>query len=81
MKRLVIVIGALAFCALPVQARSTHVHGYVKKSGTYVMPSHRTTPNRTRLDNYSTKGNINPYTGKKGSKSPFKSYHYKTHRR
>ena len=49
---------------------STSVKSYTKKSGTYVPPHHRTTPNKTKSDNYSTKGNTNPYTGKKGMKKP-----------
>jgi hypothetical protein len=47
----------------------TYVRGYVKKNGTYVAPHFRSSPNRTTLDNWSTKGNINPYTGKIGSKN------------
>lgn len=42
--------------------------GYVKKNGTYVQPHQKTAPNKTKNDNYSSKGNENPYTGKKGSK-------------
>jgi len=44
------------------------VGGYAKGNGTYVAPSHATNPNGTRSDNYSTKGNVNPYTGKAGTK-------------
>lgn len=50
----------------------THVKGYFKKSGTYVMPSYRTSPNKNKFDNYSTKGNYNPYSGKKGTVNPYK---------
>ena len=39
---------------------------YIKKNGTYVMPHYKTRKDGTRLNNYSTKGNVNPYTGKKG---------------
>lgn len=53
-----------------------HVHGYVKKDGTYVKPYHRSNPNNSKYDNYSTKGNYNPYTGKKGTKSPNCNYSY-----
>lgn len=53
-------------------ARGSHsVSGYVKKDGTYVAPTVATNPNATKLDNYSTKGNVNPYTGKEGTKEPF----------
>jgi hypothetical protein len=30
----------------------------------------RSSPNSTTLDNYSTKGNVNPYTGQPGTKDP-----------
>ncbi len=50
---------------------SSHsVSGYTRKDGTYVAPSHATNPNGTRLDNWSTKGNVNPHTGKEGTKEP-----------
>ncbi|MDO8573296.1 MAG: hypothetical protein Q7R77_00955 [Candidatus Daviesbacteria bacterium] len=48
------------------------VKGYIKKNGTYVAPHFKTSPNKSKFDNFSTKGNINPYTGKKGAVSPFK---------
>jgi len=51
-------------------ARGTYVHSYYKPSThSYVQAYHRTEANYTRLDNYSTKGNYNPYTGKWGTKS------------
>lgn len=43
--------------------------GYIKSNGTYVAPSHATNPNSSKADNWSTKGNVNPYTGKAGTKS------------
>jgi hypothetical protein len=43
--------------------------GYTKKNGTYVQTHYKTQSNKTNIDNYSTKGNINPYTGKKGYKA------------
>lgn len=49
-----------------------HVKGHIrKKSGKYVQPYYKTSPNKTKMDNYSTKGNVNPYTGKKGSEDPY----------
>lgn len=46
----------------------TWVDGYVRKDGTYVPGHWRTDPNGTRNDNYSTQGNVNPYTGTPGTK-------------
>ncbi len=56
------------FCITAADAKSVSVHGYTRKDGTYVAPYVRTSPNNTKSDNYSTKGNINPYTGKEGTK-------------
>lgn len=49
---------------------SHSVSGYTRNDGTYVAPSHATNPNQTKLDNWSTKGNVNPYTGKEGTRKP-----------
>lgn len=52
-------------------ASQVRVKGYTRKDGTYVAPHYRSTPNSSRYDNYSTKGNYNPYTGKKGYVDPY----------
>jgi hypothetical protein len=51
---------------------SNSVSGYTKKDGTYVAPHQRTNPNQTQRDNWSSKPNTNPYTGKDGTKEPRK---------
>lgn len=43
------------------------VRGYTRNDGTYVQPSHRTAPDNTMSNNYSTYGNTNPYTGEQGT--------------
>lgn len=50
---------------------SHSVSSYTRSNGTYVAPSHATNPNATRSDNWSTRGNVNPYTGQAGTKSPY----------
>ena len=50
----------------------TNVNGYSKKDGTYIAPHQRTSPNHTQRDNWSSKPNYNPYTGKEGKKEPQK---------
>ncbi len=67
---------------------ATRVRGYTKKSsGTYVQPHYRSNKDTTKYNNYSTKGNTNPFTGKKGYKSPtpsvktYKAPSIKTRRR
>ncbi len=45
-----------------------YVNGYYRSDGTYVKGHYRTGSNHTKSDNWSTKGNKNPHTGKKGTK-------------
>jgi len=69
---LILFVGLLSF-STSVEAKTIRVKSYYKPStGTYVMPSYRTSPNKTKLDNYSAKGNYNPYSGKSGTVSPYK---------
>ena len=49
-----------------VNALTTTVNGYFRNNGTYVESHIRTMPNSTNWDNYSTKGNVNPFTGSTG---------------
>ena len=50
-------------------SRSDHaISGYTRSNGTYVRPSHATNPDATKNNNYTTRGNVNPYTGKIGTK-------------
>jgi uncharacterized membrane protein YfhO len=63
---IVLLVGGLSL-ASSVDA-STRVGGYTTKRGTYVQPYYRSNSNSIKYDNYSSKGNYNPYTGKKGYK-------------
>ena len=45
---------------------NTTVNGYYKDNGTFADSYVRTSPNSTNWDNYSTRGNSNPYTGSVG---------------
>lgn len=38
------------------------VRGHFRKNGTYIQPHHRTAPDGNVFNNYSTKGNYNPWT-------------------
>lgn len=51
-------------------AKSQHVHvrGYTKKDGTHIAPYQKSTPDKTKNNNWSTTGNTNPVTGKAGTK-------------
>ena len=70
MKKLFLFLTVLSVLLLTVSPSYAvkHVKGYTKKNGTHVAPYHRTDKNHTKRDNWSTKGNVNPYTGKKGTK-------------
>ena len=43
------------------------VQGYMRSDGTYVAPHYRSEQNTYRMDNYSSQGNTNPYSGQRGS--------------
>ena len=48
-----------------------YVKPYTRSDGTTVQGHYRSAPNNTPLDNYSTRGNVNPYTGKPGTVDPY----------
>ncbi len=47
---------------------SHSVRGYTTKKGTYVKPHRATNPDDRKSNNWSHKGNVNPNTGKTGTK-------------
>lgn len=49
---------------------STYVAPSVNRNGDFTGGHFRTTPNNTQSDNYGTRGNVNPYTGNVGTRSP-----------
>ena len=49
-----------------INTSTINVNGYYRNSGTYVESHVRTMPNNTNWDNFSTKGNSNPFTGSTG---------------
>lgn len=51
-------------------SRSHTMSPYVNSGGTYVGGSRATNPNNTQMDNYTTRGNVNPYTGAVGKRTP-----------
>ena len=61
--------------ALPIGAAHAdeYVHGYTRSNGTYVEPYYKSSPNNSAYDNFSTKGNTNPYTGQEGTRNPYGS--------
>lgn len=75
MKKLIFclaIVFSLVF-TIPVEAKTVKVKAYFKPSiGKYINSHYKTSPNKTKIDNYSTKYNYNPYTGKKGYVNPYK---------
>ena len=61
----------LASASAMAQTTDHYVNGYTKENGTYVAPHMQTNPDTTKLNNYSTQGNTNPYTGKPGTVNPY----------
>lgn len=43
--------------------------GYTRTDGTYVQGHYKTNTNSTNHDNFSTRGNVNSYTGTSGSRA------------
>lgn len=69
MKKITLALLALGLLSSAALARGSHVvRAHVTKKGTYVAPTRATNPNKTKADNYSHKGNVNPATGKKGTR-------------
>lgn len=46
------------------------VNGHYRSDGTYVAPHYRSNPNNTTRDNWSVRPNVNPYTGRVGTRAP-----------
>lgn len=66
--RLVNIIWITLFFVGTDSVIAERVKGHLRKNGKYVMPHNRSNKDRTKVNNWSHKGNVNPYTGKKGQK-------------
>lgn len=65
-----VIVFALVVASSASAAKTQNVKGYTKKDGTRVESHKRTAPDSSRTNNWSTKGNVNPETGKKGTVDP-----------
>src|SRR2546423_3263244 len=52
-----------------------NVRPYFRNDGTYVPGHQRSAPDNNPFNNYSTRGNVNPWTGQPGTVNP---YQYQT---
>ena len=72
MKKLILTFVVAIIATMSFAQNHVKVNGYYRSNGTYVQPHYRTALNNTVRDNWSTYPNVNPYTGKTGTK------HYNT---
>ena len=63
---LALVLGAFAATSA---IADTYVNGYTRSDGTYVQGHYRSSPDNSYNNNYSVRGNTNPYTGEGGTRS------------
>jgi hypothetical protein len=70
MKKLLLGLIATALIT-PALSAQVRVQGHIRKDGTYVAPHYRSAPDNNIYNNYSTKPNINPYTGQTGTVNPY----------
>ena len=68
-----VLVIALALLTTSAQA-DTYVQGHTRSDGTYVQGHMRSSPNGYQNDNYSTRGNTNPYTGQQGTRRSYTTY-------
>ena len=68
MKQVLTVLTLLAL--LTGSAYAEYVNGYTRSNGTYVQGYNRTSADSSMYNNYSTRGNTNPYTGQRGYVNP-----------
>jgi hypothetical protein len=61
MASIFIIISGTAFADVSVR-------GYYRSNGTYVQPHYRSNPDGNVYNNWSTYPNVNPYTGRTGTK-------------
>ena len=66
MKKLLLAAFLVGSFLFSYSAEAGYVNGYYRSNGTYVQPYSRSESNYTVRDNYSYKGNTNPYTGETG---------------
>lgn len=78
MKTSIVALATCALLAVPLTALakkgggsggSHAVRGHITKKGSYVKPTRATNPDKTKTNNYSQKGNVNPANGKQGTKN------------
>ena len=68
MLMIVVLVVAMLFGVAATVSADVYVRGYYRSSGTYVAPHYRSNPDGNFSNNWSTYPNVNPYTGKQGTR-------------
>jgi hypothetical protein len=67
MKKALITLLAVLTLSTPVFAQSYHyVRPHIRNDGGFVQGHYQTNPDRSFGNNWSTQGNVNPFTGQQG---------------
>lgn len=68
-KRIMLIICVtMLLGSLGTAMADVRVRGYYRRNGTYVEPHYKSDPDGNVWNNWSSYGNINPYTGKRGTR-------------
>ena len=72
-----LIVFAWVFALAGTSKADEWVRGHFRSNGTYVQPYYRSTADGNFYNNWSTYPNVNPYTGRIGTRlTPPSSYHY-----
>lgn len=70
MNRQKMFLGVLLLVVSGIVVADTYVRGYYGKDGTYVQPHYRSSADSSYNNNWSVRPNVNPYTGRRGTRQP-----------
>ncbi len=70
MKPILLTVFVITLFPVSTLAQDAYVEGYYRNDGTYVEPHYRSQPDGYSDNNYSTRGNTNPYTDNHGTINP-----------
>lgn len=65
---LLLVLASIGVVSTVLAQGSTRVRPYFRRDGTWVPGHYRTRPDGNFYNNWSTRGNINPFTGREGTR-------------
>ena len=74
-------VAVVTLIAIGQATADVQVRGYYRSNGTYVRPHYRSTQDSNFYNNWSTKPNINSYTGRMGTRLTPPSSYYRNYYR